>query len=508
MESQDTQDTIQAESSACPTGTQKSHLLSDSASILRIFGANTMWLWLDLGGLRLGTMAAGLFLIRYFGPANFGVYSTALAAGWLANAVVDLGLTRYAARAIAASADEGPSILALNLLTTVGSAGLEILVLVAAIATGHWQVACFAAGFVLCNFEGTSSLCASILTADLRSKAILPGSILGAAGLIGITIAVILLHLSVLTMLVALCFKSLVVLGVRLWQSRPFWPLRESWRPAALIQTARLAWPFFAYNLTQVGYGRIAILCFGFVAPAEQVGWFAAAFTLSDIVPQWSYASSGAILPLWTRLFESKRIEELVALRQRLLDIVMFISVPLAVSLAVFAPQVCHLLGGRYAQSVPVLRVVASRCVLAVLDGFLGHGFLVAINRVRERQAALMRCVLLLGALSLAFGGMWGAVGVAVALLIADSSLILQYLRIISGISMKIDWPAVLPSFISGMFMAAVGIAVPHSIGLAARLPLAFIVYLAVLALLSRSRLRSASQTLWQCFGGAWNWAQ
>jgi len=29
-------------------------------------------------------MLAGLFLIRYFGPANFGVYSTALAAGWIA----------------------------------------------------------------------------------------------------------------------------------------------------------------------------------------------------------------------------------------------------------------------------------------------------------------------------------------------------------------------------------------------------------------------------------------
>src|SRR5215469_3302431 len=99
-------------------GSSMSSLPSDSATILRIFGANTLWLWLDLGGLRLGTMAAGLFLIRYLGPMNFGLYSTALAAGWLANAAVDLGLTRYAARAIAASPQEGSSILALNLLTT------------------------------------------------------------------------------------------------------------------------------------------------------------------------------------------------------------------------------------------------------------------------------------------------------------------------------------------------------------------------------------------------------
>jgi len=467
-----------------------------------------LWLWLDLGGLRLGTMAAGLFLIRYLGPMNFGLYSTALAAGWLANAAVDLGLTRYAARAIAASPQEGSSILALNLLTTFVSVALEILLLFGAIARGHLELACLAAGFVLCNFEGTSSLCSSILTADLRSKEILPGSVLGATGLITITVLVIWLHLSVLAMLVALCFKSLIVLGVRLWQLRSFWPSRQNWNLVAFRRTARLAWPYFAYNLTQVGYGRVAIVCFGFVAAPEKVGWFAAAFALSDIVPQWSYASSGAVLPLWTRLFESKRIPELVALRQRLLDIVMFVSVPLAVSLAVFAPQICHLLGGRFASSVPVLRVVASRCILSVLDGFLGHGFLVAVNRVPERQRALLRCLLLLGALTFVFGAIWGPVGVAFALLITDASLILQYLHIISGIGLKIHWPAVLPSVVSGVCMAVIALGSPQSIGLAVKVLLAFSIYFVVLTVVSHSRLRSAGQTVWQCVGGNWNWAQ
>lgn len=86
-------------------------LPAEASAILRIFGRNTLWLWLDLGALRIGTMLAGLFLIRYFGPANFGMYSMALAVGWVANAVIDLGLTRYAARAVAASAAEATPIL-------------------------------------------------------------------------------------------------------------------------------------------------------------------------------------------------------------------------------------------------------------------------------------------------------------------------------------------------------------------------------------------------------------
>jgi O-antigen/teichoic acid export membrane protein len=491
------------ENSLHHVSTKNDGLPSDSSAILRIFGSNTMWLWLDLGGLRVGTMLAGLFLIRYFGPANFGVYSTALAAGWLVNAVVDLGVTRYAARSVAAAPCEAPSILALSLFTTVVSVAVQILLLIVAVVGGHWELGCLAAGLVVCNFEGTASLCSSVLTADLRSKEILPGSILGATGLITITVLVIWLHLSVLVMLMALCVKSVLVLAIRLWQLRAFWPSRHDWHLANLVRVVRQAWPFFSYNLTQVGYGRVAIICFGLVATQEKVGWFAAAFAISDVIPQWSYASSGALLPVWTRLFENKRIEELVALRQRLLDIVMFVSLPLGIALAIFAPQVCHVLGERFSASAPVLRVVASRSVLAVLDGFLGHGFLVAVNRIRERQGALAKCVLLLAALSLGLGYLWGPVGVAVALLIADTTLILQYLRIISGIGLRIDWPALLPSAISGLFMAAVALELPQAFGPAAKVVLAFATYFLVLSLISRTRLLSAGRTVRECFGGS-----
>src|SRR6266446_8007397 len=95
-----------------------SGLPSERAAILRIFGKNTFWLWLDLGALRIGSLLAGFFLIRYLGPNGFGLYSTAIAVGFLVNAVSDLGLTRYSARAVAAHASEGPPILMLTLLTT------------------------------------------------------------------------------------------------------------------------------------------------------------------------------------------------------------------------------------------------------------------------------------------------------------------------------------------------------------------------------------------------------
>jgi PST family polysaccharide transporter len=471
----------------------------ESGAILRILGRNTFWLWLDLGALRIGTMLAGLFLIRYFGPANFGIYSTALAAGWMGNCLVDLGLTRYAARAVAASKEETRPILALSIFTTALSVALELLALLLALRSGHWQMACFAAGFVLCNFEGTASLCSSILTAELRSRAILPGSVLSAAGLISLTAAVICLRLSVLTMLMALCVKSLLVVSLRLWQLREYWPDGTDFYSNALICTLRNALPFFWYNLTQAGYGKVALVCFGLVAPKEQVGWFAAAFVLSDVIPQWSYASSGALLPLWTRLFENGRMEEMISLRQRLLDILLFASIPVWISLSFFAPEICALLGPRYVPSAPVLRIVACRSVLAVLDGFLGHGFLVSVNRLTERQTALSVSFFLLAVLSTLLGYLWGAEGVAIGLFASDAVLISQYLRIISKIGMPIKWPAVVPGILAGAIMAATAIVVPQGAQPLLKLLVIILVYVAALTLLSKNRLLDAGRTLQEC---------
>jgi polysaccharide transporter, PST family len=474
-------------------------LPADTSAIMRIFGRNTLWLWIDLGALRIGTALAGLFLIRYFGPVNFGIYATALAVGWFANAIIDLGLTRYAARAAAATLGEVKPILALSLLSTIVSAIPTIAVLLLALRIGRYELACLAAGFVLCNLEGTASLCSNVLTARLRSRAILPGSLIGAAGLITVTFVVIWLHLSVLTMLVALCFKSLAVLCLRLWQLRSSWPETVYWTWRECKRVTRDAGMYYAYNLAQVGYGRAAILCLGLVAAPDKVGLFAAGFALSDVIPQWSYALSGALLPVWTRLFEDGRTQEMINLRQRVLDLIVFACIPVWICLALYAPQICALLGSRFAASAPVLRVVAYRCILSVLDGYFGHGFLVAVNRVKERQFALTRSLILLVALSLIFGHFWGALGVAYALLISDAVLILQYLLISSRIGLKVEWPSVAPTLAAGMCMVACALVLPAGTNLIVRLATVLATYFCVLFLISRNRVLGAGRTLREC---------
>jgi O-antigen/teichoic acid export membrane protein len=286
---------------------------------------------------------------------------------------------------------------------------------------------------------------------------------------------------------------------LRLSQLRSRWPTAKHWSLAEFMGVASRARQFFANNLTQVGYGKVAILSLGVVAPPAEVGWFAAAFTISDVIPQWSYALSGALLPVWTRLFESRRTEDMLVLRRRLLDGILFTTIPVWICLAAFAKPLCSLLGVQYIPGAPVLQIVAARSVLSVLDGFLGHGFLVAVNLVGERQKALGRCLGLLSAMSLAFGYLWGPVGVALALLMSDCCLILQYLWISSRIGLRIEWPSVVPSLGAATLMAGCAALLPSEFHFALRAIASIAVYFSALLVFSKDRVLDVGQTLREC---------
>src|SRR5207244_10419555 len=87
--------------------------------------------------------------------------------------------------------------------------------------------------------------------------------------------------------------RSSDVLGVRLGQLRDVLGSMHFNSAATLQKLVRSAWPFFCYNITQVGYSRLSIVCFGLVASESMVGIFSAAFVLSDVFPQLCYPLSG-----------------------------------------------------------------------------------------------------------------------------------------------------------------------------------------------------------------------
>jgi polysaccharide transporter, PST family len=490
------------ENPGSPVRRDCAELPSQRSAILGMFGQNTFWLWLDMGALRIGGLLAGFFLIRYFGPHDFGLYSTAMAVGFLVNALSDLGLTRYTARAVSADRREGPPILAVTFLSTALFAMVELFALSVALYRGNAAAAVICAGLLVNNFEGSAILCSAMLNATLRARLILPGSIVSTLGLILFATLVIVLHLPVLTFVLLSCGRSLAVFLVRLWQLRDLWPRASAWASENLRATIRSAWPYFTYNITQVSYGRISIVCFGLVASQAWVGIYSAAFVLSDIYPQWSYSASGAVLPLWTRLYEGSRMQELVETRESLLDVIVLVSVPIAIGLSVFAPEICGFLGPRYVASAPVLRIIAYRALLSVIDGLVGHGFLIAINQVRKRQRSQLIALVVLAVLTLALGRWWGPQGVAIALFVADAVLITQYYGILSKLNLQIRTWFFVPVCVAGGCMGLISLALPAEFSLAGRVIAGVLAYTCALFLLSGNQVLDVIRTVRHCLRG------
>jgi PST family polysaccharide transporter len=447
-------------------------------------------------------MLAGLFLVRYLGPTDFGIFSIALAAGACANAILDFGLTRYSARIVAAVPGEGRPILALSLFVTFVSAAAEAVLVLIFARQGHWYAACLCTGLIVCNVYGTNALCSFMLTADLRSRAVIPGSVLSASCLIALAVLVIRWRLSVFFLLAGITVRSFLVLATRLSQLRKFYPTRQDWRLEESRRVAKEAWPFFSYSLTELAYSRIPILCLTLVASKENVGFFAAA-TVVFVLPQLAFASTDALLPVMTRLHEAGHDHETQVIQQQLLDLFFLLTVPIAVLLAMFAPHICVLLGPRFIPCAPVLRMMSFCAMLLVLEA-LGGAFLVAADLVKQRRNMLAYAAAALAPSTLFLGHFWGAQGAAIADIAAYGLVLCGYFFALSKAGLKLSaGRAIWGGLAAGLAMIIATPHQPHPLVLFYAPPLALAVYLAVLILTARKTFLQACNTLRLCFGPA-----
>lgn len=468
--------------------------------MLSAFGRSTFWLWIDRGVMQLGTLVMGLFLVRYLGPTQYGTYMLALSVGSAVAVFTDLGMTQYAARAVAASPLEAPALLAAELMLTTLLLVVELISFLLMTVLGKGLAATVCAGMITGNLMGTVTFSARVLVAGLRSRGVLAGSVVSRVGSICVVGIVIWRHLTVEALLLGLALVTVPVLIVRLRQLSAYWPMSRYWRWNSFRGVVTSAWPFFSYSVTQVGYEQIGILCLAAVSSRQAVGWLAAALVIADVFPQWTFASMDAVLPLLTRLFEAGRINEFREVAQRLLEAMLVIAVPIVLVLAIYAPEICRILGARFSSSATVLRIVSYRALVSVLRGLIGQGVLTATNLVTERRNAVARVLVLLAALTLVLGRLFGPVGAALSLLTADSALLVQYIQASHKSHMRFRWRAgVVSGAIGAAAMVSVSLVLPETVPWLIRAAIVSLSYLLVLTLFRQNTAFRVVATLRDC---------
>ena len=381
--------------------------------------SNIGWLFAD----RLVRQGLGLLVLiwmaRYLGPTQFGVFNYATAYVALVWSFTDLGLPSIVVRNLVKNPDEAPRILGTAFFLRVGAV---VLAWSAAIAGVRWLrpgdelthilVIIIATGMVfqVCDtlawwFE---ALVQSKYVAWARSAAFL----LSAA----LRVTLILSHAPLFSFALASAGElALAGIGIAIIfyfrQTPPFY-FRFSWSSAGTL--LRDSWPLIFSNLAIVIYMRLDQVMLGNMRGDAEVGIYSVVVLIAEA----AYIVPMIVMPsLLPGIVAAK--EESEALFYERLDhlyrLMAFLAYAIALPLALVSGWLVPLLfGSAYASGGPVLAVLA----LAGMFTFMGvarTAFLVTMNWSKTHLAAVSTSCALNIVLNLALIPRYGALGAAIA---------------------------------------------------------------------------------------------
>jgi O-antigen/teichoic acid export membrane protein len=376
-------------------------------------------------GSRLTGMLFYILFARWLGAQDFGRYSFALSYASMFMVVVDLGTNTIITRDLARDRSRTGYLMArLNALKTVSSMlalgliGVSLLFLSYDISTKKLVLAMglFVIGTGLLEYFGAvlSGLERMGVEAFLKVANKLLGLAGGGAGFflyhtLAATVAGVLLGtgLSLILGIWAL-FRQGAPAALH-WE----WP----WAKALLTQSLPLLGSWVCWNL----YDNQDIILLTFMGlPMREVGWFAAAMKLIDVLRGVPVLMVGACFPVLSS-FAGTDPERFVRLARLLLRWIAAVALPLATGTAILAgPIVAFIYGAEFSVSARVLSVA----VWAALGIFVNHVFINLLVALDMQGKTIVGAAVAAGtnlALIVAFVPSGGLLGAAAALPLSEA---------------------------------------------------------------------------------------
>ena len=368
---------------------------------------------------------------RQFGPEGTGQYGIAVSVASFLALGADFGLTPYTLRVMSPARASGellgPIIALRTVLTLLAFALLFGVAALIEVAPETRQVVGVVCAWFLVRgvAEGVGATFIARDKAHVASVLEVAFRAAGAVASIGIVLAG--------GGLIPALAVQIVAAAAQLF-STVVWVRRTVGRPGVcfafpqLAATARFAGPYaFSRMVTQLTQ-RIAVPVIAALLGASAAGLYHAADRFVYALSWIPHFAGIAVLPTAIRRHAESE-EGVGSLYQRALGGIVLIGIPASVGLFLVAPRAVNLLFGEsFAPAVPVLRILApmifANCVSRIMAIFL-----LAIDRIaaRSRHEARAMAVNLIGLLVLV--PPFGIAGAALAILIAETLLVVLFAR-------------------------------------------------------------------------------
>jgi O-antigen/teichoic acid export membrane protein len=370
---------------------------------------------------RLATFALMVVAARRLGAADFGLYSYALAVGYVLAQISDLGLQTLITREVAVLDRAARPLVRTALGVKVGLSLLPF-VLAAAVTVDRSPdvraaFLCFAAAMVLQTFTEFSAYVFRGQQKLRREAALLTGTRLAVAGAgaaaLGLGASLLGLAVTTLVATAAGAAAGLVALRTRGWLAERPRRFRETAAPLL-----RAALPLGAATFLSIAFTRIALFLLDERGGATAVAQFSAAQRIVEPTQVLPFALLAAVFPAFSLALHTDPARARRLGVATTLWLFLFGGV-VAFTVWITAPWVPRLYGNGFGGSVDVVHVLGLSIVPAYVNYALTH-MLVARNQQALATVFMAAVLVLHGALAWLLIPAHGAVGPAISYVVAE----------------------------------------------------------------------------------------
>jgi O-antigen/teichoic acid export membrane protein len=395
-----------------------------SNPVFRKYFGNTSWMGVEKGLRLLVNLTVGIWIIRYLGPDEFGVFSFAQSFVFLFATIGTLGLDRIVVRELVKSPDQRSVILGsafglrlMGALTVFPLLGLALY----AIGTGAYVnilVLIIAMGGLFQTF--------AVIDYDFQAK--VQAKYSSVASLVALTLSALIKVSLILTAAPLVAFVVMLVFDALFFAVSLIWIY---WRRGQEIRswkfqwcTARSlvseSWPLMLTGILVAVYMRIDQIMLERMSGFEAVGVYAAAARLSEIWYIIPVVATASLFPGIVGL-RKQNLQHYRQANQAFFDAMALIALFVVVPIAIFSPfLVSVLFGPAYTESAAVLQIHIWAGIFVCFSVVSGGWYSAEGLQKMSFYRSILGCCTNVG-LNLLLIPRYGPIGAAIATVVATA---------------------------------------------------------------------------------------
>lgn len=393
-----------------------------SSNSFRKYFANISWLFFERILRIVISFIVSVFVVRYLGPKEFGIYSYAISFAWLFASISTLGLESISTRELVKNPDKRDEINGtVFFLRLLGSVSCIIITGIVLLLIGESTyttilILIFSGSFIFQSFSAIEYYFRAIVKAKYNAYALLTSVILSS----GLKILFIILKAPLVYFIIAASTEYLIlaIALVIVYQQNDLSVI--SWKYSKKMASSLLkdSWPLALSGVVVMIYMRIDQVMIKNMLNEESVGYYSAAVRLCEA---WYFIPVTLCNAIFPAIVNAKSVSEKFYNNrmQKLYDLLTWLAIGIAVPVTIFSDQIIQILfGSDFASASPVLTIYIWAGIAVFLNVASGQ-YLINENLAKLTFFRSFIGMVINVILNLVLIPIYGIVGSAVATLIS-----------------------------------------------------------------------------------------